>query len=68
MGRKKSVKNEERKDVRYQKIVDASRTTGLSQYFLRKGCIAGVVPHIMNGNRYMIDVPALYEVLSQKEA
>lgn len=29
----------------FQKITEACKTTGLSQYFLRKGCKAGTIPH-----------------------
>lgn len=43
----------------FQKIPDAARITGLSQSFLRRGCKAGSVPHIMSGNTYYIDVPLL---------
>lgn len=47
----------------WQKIPDASRTTGLSQYFLRSGCKDGSVPHILSGNVYMVNVPMLLEKL-----
>lgn len=43
----------------FQSIPEASRSTGLSQSFLRRGCKAGTVPHITSGNKYMIDVPTL---------
>ena len=43
----------------FQKIPDASRTTGLSQYFLRNGCKAGTVPHVKYGTVYLVNVPAL---------
>ena len=47
----------------FQKIPDACKTTGLSQYFLRKGCKDGSVPHIKSGPTYYINVPALLEQL-----
>ena len=47
----------------FQKIIEASKTTGLSQSFLRKGCKAGSVPHIVSGNVYYIDVERLLERL-----
>ena len=47
----------------FQKIPDASKTTGLSQYFLRNGCKDGSVPHVMSGTSYMVNVPALLEKL-----
>ena len=33
----------------FQKIPDACKTTGLSQYFLRKGCKDGSFPHVKSG-------------------
>ena len=53
---------------RYQTIEHACKTTGLSMYYLRKGCKAGTVPHVKNGRIYMIDVPALYEALERERA
>ena len=46
-------------EKRYQKIVEACKTTGLSQYFLRTGCKDGSIPHVKSGTVYYIDVPAL---------
>lgn len=47
----------------FQKIPEACRTTGLSQYFLRKGCRDGSIPHVMVGVgrncTYYINVPAM---------
>lgn len=51
---------------RYQRIPDACRTTGLSQYYLRKGCKDGSVPHIKSGRVNLIDIPALYEKLERE--
>ena len=48
----------------FQTIPDATRTTGLSQYYLRTGCVKGTVPHIKCGMKYMINVPALLEMLN----
>ncbi len=50
----------------YQKIQDACRTTGLSQFFLRKGCRDGTIPCIRSGRTYYIDIPALLEKLGAK--
>lgn len=50
----------------FQKIPEACKTTGLSQYFLRQGCKAGTVPHIKSGPTYYINVPALLEKLGQE--
>jgi len=43
----------------FQKISEASKTTGLSQYFLRQGCRDGSIPHIKSGTVYLVNVPAL---------
>lgn len=50
-------------EKRYQKIVEACKTTGLSQYFLRNGCKDGSIPHVKSGTVYYIDVPALLDKL-----
>lgn len=50
----------------YQRIKEACRSTGLSAYFLRKGCRDNSVPHVRSGNTYYINVPALLELLSNK--
>ena len=47
----------------FQKIGEACRTTGLSQYWLRNGCKDGTVPHIMSGGTYYINIPALLRKL-----
>lgn len=54
----------------FQNLADASRTTGFSQYWLRQGCRNGTVPHVKNGAKYMVNVPALlaqYGVNSEAE-
>lgn len=48
----------------YQKIADACKTTGLSQYFLRNGCKDGSIPHVRSGTTYFVNVPALLENLN----
>ena len=45
--------------VPFQKIAEACRTTGLSQYYLRQGCKDGTIPHIKSGSTYYINVPEL---------
>lgn len=51
----------------YQKIPEACRTTGLSQYYLRKGCRDGTVPHICSGKTYYINVSALLDKLAMQQ-
>lgn len=50
-------------NIPFQKIPEACKTTGLSQYFLRKGCRAGTIPHVKSGEIYYINVPALLRQL-----
>lgn len=45
----------------FQKIKEACKTTGLSGYYLRKGCKDGSIPHTKSGGVYYINVPALLE-------
>ena len=49
--------------IPFQKIPEASKTTGLSMYFLRQGCKDGSIPHIKSGNVYLINVPKLLRKL-----
>lgn len=49
----------------FQKIPEACRTTGLSQYYLRKGCKEGTIPYTRTtpDGPYYINVPALLKQL-----
>lgn len=53
----------EYKGVPFLKIGDAVRATGLSAYYLRRGCRNGTIPHIMSGTVYLVNVPALLKQL-----
>ena len=50
-------------EAMFQKIMDAAKITGLSPYFIRKGCKAGEIPHIRSGLTYYVNVPALLQKL-----
>ena len=43
---------EEMPTVPFQKIAEACKTTGLSQYYLRQGCKDGTIPHVKSGGVY----------------
>lgn len=43
----------------FQKIAEASRTTGLSKYCLYKGCRDNTIPHKTSGRTYYINVQEL---------
>lgn len=49
--------------VPFQKIVEASKTTGLSQYYLRQGCRDGSIPHTKSGQTFFVNIPALLRQL-----
>lgn len=51
----------------FQKIREACKTTGLSQFYLRKGCKDGSIPCVMSGGTYYINVPALLRKLGVDE-
>lgn len=50
-------------DKPFQKIPEASQTTGLSRFFLRNGCRDGSVPCVMSGGTYYVNIPALLRQL-----
>ena len=50
----------------YQSISGAARLTGLSQYYIRKGCKSGTVPHIKCGDDYRICMPQFLAQLEEK--
>lgn len=50
----------------FQTIADASRTTGLSQFFIRKACREGTCPHIRAGRTFMVNVPMLVQQLNEQ--
>ena len=47
----------------FLKIKDAATATWLSQFYLRNGCRAGTVPHILSGNTFYVNIPALLRQL-----
>lgn len=54
--------------IPFQKIPEAARTTGLSQYYLRGGCKDGTVPHVKSGTVYLVNVPALLRKLDAESS
>ena len=48
----------------FQKIAQASKTTGLSQHLLRQMVKDGTAPHIMSGSTYYINIPKLLRKLN----
>lgn len=48
----------------FMRISDACRYTGLSKFYLRKGCKEGTIPHIKSGDTYYINIDKLLQQLS----
>lgn len=54
-------------DKPYMKIRDACTATGLSQYFLRRGCRDGSIPCVKSGTTFYVNVPALLDKLASEQ-
>lgn len=50
----------------FQTIADASRTTGISQFALRRGCKDGTLPHIRTGKTYLLNMRLLMQRLDEQ--
>lgn len=50
----------------FQPIKQAVKTTGCSEHFLRAGVKSGSIPHVRNGIKYLINVPALLAQLDEQ--
>lgn len=42
--------------------------TGLSQFYIRRGCAAGTIPHVKSGSKILVNVPLLIEWLNAESA
>lgn len=49
--------------IPFMSIKEACQVTGLSQFYLRRGCKDGSIPCIKSGVKYLINVPALLKGL-----
>jgi hypothetical protein len=49
----------------YQSIKDTVKTSGLSEFYLRKLLKANKLPHIRSGNKVFVNVPALIAQLEE---
>lgn len=47
----------------FMNLTDACKASGCSVYYLRQGCRAGRIPHIKSGAKFLVNVPALLEML-----
>lgn len=53
-------------DKPYQPISEASKTTGISQYFIRCGVKAGTIPYVKTGKKVLINVPAFLQMMDEQ--
>lgn len=51
----------------FLKIKEACAATGLSMYYLRKGCREGTVPHIKSGPVYYIHIEKLLKQMEESK-
>ena len=49
----------------FQTIREAVRLTGLSERYVRRLYHEGKLPHVMSGNRVLVNVPKLMEMLDR---
>ncbi len=49
----------------FQTIREAVRSTGLSERYMRKLHSEGKLPHVMSGNRVLVNVPKLMEMMDK---
>lgn len=64
MSRKKTIDPA----ATFQSVRGAAEITGLSRYFIIKGCQAGTVPHIKVGTDYRINMPLFLAQLESSSA
>lgn len=50
----------------FQKIPDASKTTGISQFALRRMIREGTAPYIRNGKTYLLNMRLLMQRLDKQ--
>ena len=65
---KQSQKTKPVKDAPFQTIRSAVAPTGLSERYIRQLYREGKLPHVMVGNRVMVDVPALIDYVHREAA
>lgn len=50
----------------FMSLTEATKVTGLSTYYLRRGCREGSVPCIKSGAKFFVNVPALLRKLDEE--
>ena len=63
---KSALKESKVEATPFMSIRDQVRVTGLSEHYVRNLLKDGKLPHVMVGNRCMVNVPQLLELMNQK--
>ena len=66
MSRKTTTKAQEKQETPFCTIPEAARRSGLSEFFIRRGCRNGQIPCIKAGEKYLIDFAGLVEVMTRR--
>lgn len=59
--------NSKKSHTTYMSVPEASKLSGLSEYFIRSRAKSGDIPHIMAGNKFVINYPKMLDYLESIE-
>ena len=59
--------NSKKPHTTYMSVPEASKLSGLSEYFIRSRAKSGDIPHIMAGNKFVINYPKMLDYLESIE-
>lgn len=67
MSTSKRESTAQQKDPRpFPKIKEAARRSGLSEFFIRRGCKDGSIPCIRSGATYLVDYDGMIDRLREQ--
>jgi len=50
----------------FMSVQAAAKATGRSEFSIRQGLRNGTVPHLKEGTKYLVDVPAMLEMMHEE--
>jgi len=56
----------QQRETPFQTIANTVKATGLSEHAIRQGVKGGKYPHVNFGTKYLVNVPALLEMLNNQ--
>lgn len=65
--KKEKTQAQHEADPPFLKIREAARRSGMSEFFIRRGCRDGTIPCIRSGAVYLVDIQGMIDRL-QKQA